>query len=94
MNVELRGCQQTKRFISVKDAEEEDWGTEYLSPILSIKLVMDVSGKCFANISIDLPVNPESDKFKVLMLPYLRNTTNNVNNVVESIIVPLHFNIV
>ncbi|MDG2061333.1 MAG: glutamate-5-semialdehyde dehydrogenase [SAR86 cluster bacterium] len=42
MNVELRGCQQTKRFISVKDAEEEDWGTEYLSPILSIKLVMDV----------------------------------------------------
>ena len=27
---------------SIKDAEEEDWGTEYLSPILSIKLVMDV----------------------------------------------------
>lgn len=42
--VELRGCEQTQQL--VKDcvaATEEDWSTEYLAPILSIKIVADVA---------------------------------------------------
>jgi glutamate-5-semialdehyde dehydrogenase len=39
-NVELRGCKKTKAIIpSVKAATEEDWSTEYLDLILSIKVV-------------------------------------------------------
>ena len=37
--VELRGCKATKKIIEVKDANEEDWQTEYLAPILSLKIV-------------------------------------------------------
>ncbi len=42
--VELRGCEKTKAILaSVVEATEEDWGTEYLGPILSIKVVADMS---------------------------------------------------
>jgi glutamate-5-semialdehyde dehydrogenase len=37
--VELRGCERCCSIINVKTAEEEDWSTEYLAPILSIKVV-------------------------------------------------------
>lgn len=38
--VELRGCAKTKTFLSdIKDAVEEDWRTEYLDLILSIRTV-------------------------------------------------------
>ncbi len=37
--VELRGCEQTLRIIDVKPATEEDWWTEYLDLILSVKVV-------------------------------------------------------
>ena len=37
--VELRGCKATNKIIEVKDAIEEDWQTEYLAPILSLKIV-------------------------------------------------------
>ncbi len=37
--VELRGCDKTRDLISALPATEEDWSTEYLAPILSIKLV-------------------------------------------------------
>ncbi|WP_035586873.1 glutamate-5-semialdehyde dehydrogenase [Hippea jasoniae] len=37
--VELRGCKKTLEFIDVKEAKEEDWQTEYLDLILSIKVV-------------------------------------------------------
>ena len=45
--VELRGCESTQRLlndnnIAVKAAVEEDWSTEYLAPILSIKVVRDI----------------------------------------------------
>lgn len=36
---ELRGCSRTRQIISCKEATEEDWTTEYLDKILSIKLV-------------------------------------------------------
>jgi len=38
-NVELRGCERTAAIINVKPATEEDWTTEYLDYILSIKIV-------------------------------------------------------
>ncbi len=37
--VEIRGCAETARFIEVKPATEEDWRTEYLDLIVSIKVV-------------------------------------------------------
>ncbi|RZO96958.1 MAG: glutamate-5-semialdehyde dehydrogenase [Gammaproteobacteria bacterium] len=37
--VELRGCKETLEIISVIEASEEDWSTEYLGPVLSIKVV-------------------------------------------------------
>jgi len=38
-NVELRGCKRTASIIDVKTASEEDFSTEYLDYILSIKVV-------------------------------------------------------
>ncbi|MDR2016700.1 MAG: glutamate-5-semialdehyde dehydrogenase [Burkholderiales bacterium] len=39
-NVELRGCARTRAIISeMLEATEEDWRTEYLAPILSIRIV-------------------------------------------------------
>ncbi len=40
--VELRGCEKTMETINVKPATEEDWSTEYLDLILSIKVVNDL----------------------------------------------------
>ncbi len=43
--VELRGCARTRAILSdvaIKAATEEDWRTEYLAPILSIKVVDDL----------------------------------------------------
>ncbi|NQD94457.1 glutamate-5-semialdehyde dehydrogenase [Pseudomonas sp. CrR25] len=37
--VELRGCERTRGLIEVKPATEEDWSTEYLAAILSIRVV-------------------------------------------------------
>jgi len=40
IGVELRGCAKTKAILAgVEDATEEDWDTEYLAPILAIKVV-------------------------------------------------------
>lgn len=42
-NVELRGCKRTREILSeVGAASEDDWYTEYLAPILSIKIVDDL----------------------------------------------------
>ena len=38
--VELRGCERTRRFLpDARPATEDDWRTEYLAPILSIRVV-------------------------------------------------------
>ena len=37
--MELRGCEQTQSIIECNPANEKDWQTEYLAPILSIKIV-------------------------------------------------------
>ena len=42
--VELRGCQQTRELLSgIAEATELDWQTEYLAPILSIKIVANIN---------------------------------------------------
>ena len=41
--VELRGCDKTQAILGgIKEATEEDWATEYLAPILSIKVVSGI----------------------------------------------------
>lgn len=43
IGVELCGCEKTKAILAgVEDATEEDWDTEYLAPILAIKVVADM----------------------------------------------------
>ncbi|WP_086929744.1 glutamate-5-semialdehyde dehydrogenase [Agarilytica rhodophyticola] len=41
-SVELRGCEKTCKLVSALPASEEDWQTEYLAPVLSIKVVDDI----------------------------------------------------
>jgi len=42
--VELRGCEETCKLLTdINTATEEDWSTEYLAPILSLKIVGDMS---------------------------------------------------
>jgi len=44
MSVEIRGCLNTQRLVpEVKPAEETDWATEFLAPILAVKIVEDLS---------------------------------------------------
>ncbi len=38
-NVQLRGCENTRKIIDIATASEDDWKTEYLDYILSIKVV-------------------------------------------------------
>jgi glutamate-5-semialdehyde dehydrogenase len=41
--VEIRGCEESAKILGdIKIATEEDYGTEYLAPILSLKIVADV----------------------------------------------------
>ena len=40
--VELRGCEKTRKIIDSSIATDEDWVTEYLAPILSIRVVKDI----------------------------------------------------
>jgi len=37
--VEIRGCEKTAELIEVKPATEQDWSTEYLDSIISVKVV-------------------------------------------------------
>jgi glutamate-5-semialdehyde dehydrogenase len=44
-NVEMRGCERTRSILAafdVKAATDDDWATEYLAPIVSIKIVVDM----------------------------------------------------
>lgn len=41
--VEIRGCKESTKLISnIKQATDEDYATEYLAPIMSLKIVADV----------------------------------------------------
>ena len=51
MGVELRGCPEVCRILpEVKAASQEDWETEYLAPILSVKVVKDM-GEAISHIN-------------------------------------------
>jgi len=39
--VELRGCERTNKVIAMKQAHDEDWSTEYLAPVLAVRVVDD-----------------------------------------------------
>ena len=42
--VELRGCNKSRAIVSAMNAAtEEDWSTEYLAPILSVRVVQDMA---------------------------------------------------
>ncbi len=42
--VEIRGCKESAKLIDgIKIATDEDYGTEYLAPIMSLKIVADVN---------------------------------------------------
>ncbi len=40
--VEIRGCDKTQQIIACTPATTEDWSTEYLAPILSVRVVADM----------------------------------------------------
>jgi glutamate-5-semialdehyde dehydrogenase len=40
--VELKGCERTRAIVDMAIATEEDWATEYLAPVLSIRVVDDI----------------------------------------------------
>ncbi len=43
--VEMRGCDRSRALVAdMKAATEEDWHTEYLAPIISIRVVKDLDG--------------------------------------------------
>ncbi len=42
VNLKLRGCKETRSIIDTDEATEEDWYTEYLDTILSVKVVENV----------------------------------------------------
>lgn len=48
--VELRGCEMARNITQMMPATEQDWGTEYLGPILAIKVVADL-GAAIAHIN-------------------------------------------
>ncbi|RLA06533.1 MAG: glutamate-5-semialdehyde dehydrogenase [Gammaproteobacteria bacterium] len=41
-NVQMRGCKQTLSMLDIKKATNEDWVTEYLAAIISIKIVKNI----------------------------------------------------
>jgi len=70
--VELRGCERTLEFLNISKAVEEDWVTEYLAPILSIKIVDDMKSAIdhinkFGSAHTDSIVTENADNAKVFM---------------------------
>lgn len=50
-NVEIRGCKESAKLLGdIKTATEQDYATEYLAPILSLKIVTDID-EAIAHIS-------------------------------------------
>ncbi|MEQ8426585.1 MAG: glutamate-5-semialdehyde dehydrogenase [Gammaproteobacteria bacterium] len=50
-NVEIRGCKESAKLLGdIKSATEQDYATEYLAPILSLKIVADID-EAIAHIS-------------------------------------------
>ena len=44
LGVELRGCEQTRALLpAINAATDEDWDTEYLAPILAVRIVQDMA---------------------------------------------------
>ncbi len=71
--VQLKGCNKTCQVIEVEEATEEDWKTEYLDYILSIKIVEDVKEaidhiNTYGSGHTDCIVTTNEETAKVFML--------------------------
>jgi glutamate-5-semialdehyde dehydrogenase len=70
--VELRGCPKTAAVIDVKPATEQDWSTEYLDYILSIKVVAGLDEavehiNCYGSRHTDAIVTSNKEKAEKFM---------------------------
>jgi len=70
--VELRGCEKTASIIDVKPATEQDWSTEYLDLILSIKVVDSIDAAIehinhYGSAHTDAIVTSNKDKAEKFM---------------------------
>ena len=70
--VELRGCASTQQIIDCTVATEEDWTTEYLAPILSIKIVDDLDDaikhiNCYSSQHTDTIITQDITKTRRFM---------------------------
>lgn len=71
-NVEIRGCAQTSRYIDVIPATENDWNTEYLDHILSIKIVDSLEQamdhiNCYGSGHTDVIVSRDKQRADIFM---------------------------
>ena len=70
--VELRGCHRTLKHLDITKAKEEDWVTEYLAPILSIRIVENLESAIyhinkFGSAHSDCIVTENDDKASLFM---------------------------
>ena len=70
--VELRGCASTQQIIDCTVATEEDWTTEYLAPILSIKIVDNLDDaikhiNCYSSQHTDTIITQDITKTRRFM---------------------------
>jgi len=70
--VELRGCDRTLKYLNISRAKEVDWTTEYLAPILSIRLVDNLQSAIehineFGSSHTDCIVTENNEKAKIFM---------------------------
>jgi len=66
-SVELRGCAITQQLIKCNAASEDDWSTEFLAPILSIKVVKNIDAAiahiaCYGSQHTDVIVTEDQSK--------------------------------
>ncbi len=66
-HVEIRGCEQTRKIIDAKVATEEDWRTEYLDLIVSVKVVDSLDGavehiNCYGSGHTDVIVTEDRSR--------------------------------
>jgi glutamate-5-semialdehyde dehydrogenase len=76
-NVELRGCERTRTLVpALKAAVEEDWRTEYLAPVLSVRWWMASRRPSSTSTPMDLDTqtrsSPRACRWRsVLWLPWI-----------------------
>lgn len=70
--VELRGCAKSCGLVDMIPATEEDWSTEYLAPILSIRIVKDMAAaiehiNCYSSAHTEAIVTQDISRARQFM---------------------------